>query len=596
MSSWTVKECPTCFGLNEECETCSGTGQIEEVNTSYDQNQSIGDEPQALYTELSNSEPIDAENGEDFLTVKKLQEDTKNENKKIESVWDKLDNMVVESYSKVEESLDVNLINRLVDEDMTNQEIYEYLIENDLIHLLTTRGEIESELYKIRTGEKLNKDGTGIARATRGIDPTKTPAQVLQFVYVSKSECDICKQYDGKHFGIDSPNRPVIPRLEEGDGVRPYTHPHCKCKWVRPFSKSGMKNFDQTRIGESNAKELGFKEEKEKLLDIVKSKYPNYDEMSEIEQRMAFIKSSMNELSESKAEEDILDPMPLASMAVQMFNAVQPTIASKVGKFNSRESESPYGIQKMLDMFVDKKLTKEEKQEIEVEHNLDFTLENLLRLVADKLTEKAGKKLGLESHKVKGNEACWDGYKQIGMKEKDGKQVPNCVPNSNEVSMANEWKMDILCDICGKTYEDHDNTHEFKFPEGWADEGIKDIFDDVMDGSIFMGKDKEEFKKLLNDGESVIDLDVTRMGMALSKNGFNVFDLTDEEIESKFKLESSLDSRIVDDYKKLSTEGGVGSGKKGHQKWMRGTYAESECPNCMIRTEKKDGKCTICGQ
>ena len=23
---------------------------------------------------------------------------------------------------------------------------------------------------------------------------------------------------------------------------------------------------------------------------------------------------------------------------------------------------------------------------------------------------------------------CWKGYKQLGMKEKDGKQVPNCVP------------------------------------------------------------------------------------------------------------------------------------------------------------------------
>jgi hypothetical protein len=23
---------------------------------------------------------------------------------------------------------------------------------------------------------------------------------------------------------------------------------------------------------------------------------------------------------------------------------------------------------------------------------------------------------------------CWKGYKQIGMKEKDGRQVPNCVP------------------------------------------------------------------------------------------------------------------------------------------------------------------------
>lgn len=26
------------------------------------------------------------------------------------------------------------------------------------------------------------------------------------------------------------------------------------------------------------------------------------------------------------------------------------------------------------------------------------------------------------------SEACWEGYKQVGMKEKDGKQVPNCVP------------------------------------------------------------------------------------------------------------------------------------------------------------------------
>ncbi len=27
-------------------------------------------------------------------------------------------------------------------------------------------------------------------------------------------------------------------------------------------------------------------------------------------------------------------------------------------------------------------------------------------------------------------EACWDGYKQIGMKDKDGRKVPNCVPES----------------------------------------------------------------------------------------------------------------------------------------------------------------------
>ena len=26
------------------------------------------------------------------------------------------------------------------------------------------------------------------------------------------------------------------------------------------------------------------------------------------------------------------------------------------------------------------------------------------------------------------NEDCWKGYKQLGMKEKNGKQVPNCIP------------------------------------------------------------------------------------------------------------------------------------------------------------------------
>jgi hypothetical protein len=30
------------------------------------------------------------------------------------------------------------------------------------------------------------------------------------------------------------------------------------------------------------------------------------------------------------------------------------------------------------------------------------------------------------------NSPCWDGYKQIGMKTKNGKQVPNCVPAKNE--------------------------------------------------------------------------------------------------------------------------------------------------------------------
>jgi hypothetical protein len=36
----------------------------------------------------------------------------------------------------------------------------------------------------------------------------------------------------------------------------------------------------------------------------------------------------------------------------------------------------------------------------------------------------------------KDEEACWDGYKQVGMKKKGDKEVPNCVPEENEL---NEW-------------------------------------------------------------------------------------------------------------------------------------------------------------
>ena len=31
------------------------------------------------------------------------------------------------------------------------------------------------------------------------------------------------------------------------------------------------------------------------------------------------------------------------------------------------------------------------------------------------------------------DDPCWKGYQQIGMKDKDGRQVPNCVPESYDV-------------------------------------------------------------------------------------------------------------------------------------------------------------------
>lgn len=45
---------------------------------------------------------------------------------------------------------------------------------------------------------------------------------------------------------------------------------------------------------------------------------------------------------------------------------------------------------------------------------------------------KMGKPGLTVAHNRDVDEDCWDGYKQLGMKDKGGKQVPNCVPNANE--------------------------------------------------------------------------------------------------------------------------------------------------------------------
>jgi hypothetical protein len=37
-----------------------------------------------------------------------------------------------------------------------------------------------------------------------------------------------------------------------------------------------------------------------------------------------------------------------------------------------------------------------------------------------------------EAKKRKSKDPCWSGYEQIGMKEKNGKKVPNCVPKESE--------------------------------------------------------------------------------------------------------------------------------------------------------------------
>lgn len=53
-----------------------------------------------------------------------------------------------------------------------------------------------------------------------------------------------------------------------------------------------------------------------------------------------------------------------------------------------------------------------------------------------KAKEAGEEEFEFQGKTYKVEEACWKGYKQIGMKDKNGKQVPNCVPESEEVNEA----------------------------------------------------------------------------------------------------------------------------------------------------------------
>lgn len=59
--------------------------------------------------------------------------------------------------------------------------------------------------------------------------------------------------------------------------------------------------------------------------------------------------------------------------------------------------------------------------------------------------DKAGKS---KSDMGEGSDPCWDGYKQVGMKTKNGRKVPNCVKmeecncsSHSEVSIPEGWSV-----------------------------------------------------------------------------------------------------------------------------------------------------------
>ena len=91
-------------------------------------------------------------------------------------------------------------------------------------------------------------------------------------------------------------------------------------------------------------------------------------------------------MKELKANEsaDPITALPVISMLKMTFDAIEPTLALQLAKMSSRNSNE---VRDLIDDMVGESLSSEKKHEIVLEHNLDFTFENLLNLTVIALSE-----------------------------------------------------------------------------------------------------------------------------------------------------------------------------------------------------------------
>ena len=75
---------------------------------------------------------------------------------------------------------------------------------------------------------------------------------------------------------------------------------------------------------------------------------------------------------------------------------------------------------------------------------------------------------------LKENSPCWDGYKQVGMKMKDGKEVPNCVPESVEVNEENEPNDPALWSRAKAAAKSKFDVYPSAYANGWASKWYKE--------------------------------------------------------------------------------------------------------------------------
>jgi hypothetical protein len=322
-------------------------------------------------------------------------------------------------------------------------------------------------------------------------------------------------------------------------------------------------------------------------------------------------------------------------------------------------------VRDLIDDMVGESLSSERKHSIVLEHNLDFTFENLLKLtvtalehdvwdeekntlvdpslledksesdegefgftdpewdsfpkeVQDQLTTKVFKKEGLDDeeqympdvynidpyphrHEFIDNVCVICDYvlKASEWNDRSWYKKPPVCPNCNSIDVEQMWWDDhkipdndeefgyrslespyIKCNDCGESKASEYNPSELDIVQKYEGSPIQ-VKNNMAENMGFKNW-KEMIGKL-------------KMRIKLDENGDTFEELSDAERNAWLNI-FELDPNTSSLYESKASEGGRGSGRKGHQKWMLGAEADpEECPNCMIFTEKKNGNCQICG-
>ncbi len=121
---------------------------------------------------------------------------------------------------------------------------------------------------------------------------------------------------------------------------------------------------------------------------------------------------------------------------------------------------------------------------------------------------------------------CWKGYQQVGMKEKDGRQVPNCVPVSEDINSDDDVNYGLV-EPEEYDVEDEDMEDFISFMRGYdknLNEGCQCLREAEYQGrEVKLGKpmagDVKKFKVYVkNPAGNVVKVNFGQKGVKIKKN------------------------------------------------------------------------------